>query len=195
MYKNIDDKKDEELVELARGGNPEAFVELVKRFKTKGSALARSYYVFGHGQEDLENECRIALCKAIDTYDYNREGKAAFKTYVEVVMRNHLGMLVRRVSVLLESKKKVCDLDFVLNVSLGTSDTCEKVCSKEYLDYIKNYIIGNDVEDLLIFDAIIGKVTYEELKKSGRCTGNVYYKGSKLIARIRSKIDEDDLRD
>ncbi|MGL5576106.1 MAG: sigma factor [Sarcina sp.] len=196
MGKNMKVKTSEELVVLVKEGNKEevsgAILELFERYKDSISFLASSYYIFGHGKSDLENECRIAFYNAIYTYDVGRDVK--FKTYANVVMKNHLAMLFRRVATLIESKSDVCDLDFALNITKGTGDICKKVCNDEYLNYIKGYIIGDNVEELLLFDAIIGRVTYKELKESGKCLGNVYYKGSRLIAKIRKKLDEDDLK-
>jgi DNA-directed RNA polymerase specialized sigma24 family protein len=189
LYVKFEDKTIEELIVLVRGKNSkssEAFVEIVRRYTSRIEYVAGSYYIFGHGREDIINECRIALFKATDCYDDSRG--ASFDTYSDKVIKNHLGMLIRRVSVLIESKNKVCDLDFALNVLSHDSKVCEEVCSREYLSYVRNYIVGLDSEEQALFDAVIGLVSYKELKDSGRCTGDVYYKASRLIARIRSAI-------
>lgn len=172
--------------------NEVIFEELFKRYENDISFLVNSYYIFGYSSEDLKNECAFAFYRAIFSYDEGRNVK--FRTYVLKVMRNHLSMILRRISVLFESKNKVCDLDFVLNVSYGNGDVCKEICSSEYIDYIKDNIIGDNTEDLLIFSAIIGKTTYRDLINSGRCSGNAYYKASKLISKIRRKVNIEDLK-
>lgn len=191
MFKNLGNKSNEELVSLAKEGNAQAFVEIVERFKPRISFFASAYYIFGHSNEDLENECRIALYKAMDTFDASK--KITFSTFSQKVMKNHMRMLLRRVSVLIETKNCVCDLDFALNVSIGNCDVCKKVINAEYIEYIKNYIIGNNPEDLLIFDAVIGNITYKELKDKLN-NDNAYYRASKLISKIRNEINVDDLK-
>ena len=141
--------------------NDDVFVELFKMYERDINFLVSSYYIFGYSDEDLRNECALAFYKAIFSYDVSRNVK--FRTYVVKVMRNHLSMILRRVSVLFESRSKVCDLDFVLNVSCRDGDVCEEICSSEYLDYIRDNIVGDNAEDLLIFSVIIGKTTYRDL--------------------------------
>lgn len=192
MFKFIIERTDEELVVLLANDSDEIiFDELFKRYERDVSFLVNSYYIFGYSPEDLKSECALAFYRAIFSYDASKGVK--FKTYVLKVMRNRLSTILSRVSVLFESKSKVCDLDFVLNVSCRDGDVCEKICSDEYLEHIRNNIIGDDKEDLLLFSAVIGETSYSDLIKSGGCSGNVYYKASKLISKIRGRINKKDL--
>lgn len=83
---------DVDLVSLSRCGNAAATEILVCRYRPLLEAAARKYYIAGNELDDLYQECVIAFCKAIRTYD---ERRGAFPAFVEMCVRRHLITVLR----------------------------------------------------------------------------------------------------
>lgn len=60
---------DEELVLRARAGSDAAYTELLDRYAGVAGARARAYYLAGADREDLLQEARIGLYKAVRDFD------------------------------------------------------------------------------------------------------------------------------
>lgn len=69
---------DAELLALAAEGRESAVEELLTRYKSMVTALARRYFLVGGDAEDLVQEGMIALYRAIGTYDPLHGGFAAY---------------------------------------------------------------------------------------------------------------------
>ena len=87
---------DEALVSAARGGNDEAFAQLVSRCSSVLQALSQKYRQYGAEPEDLVQEGLLGLLSAVQTYQSGNN--ATFRTYAGVCIRNRMLSLVRRLS-------------------------------------------------------------------------------------------------
>lgn len=88
----LDHLEDETLAQKAQGGNEDAARELIRRyadFKPRlTEAIARSFRMPGLEYEEKVAECRLALAKAIRTYEQGKGTK--FRTYAKTLMTNAL---------------------------------------------------------------------------------------------------------
>jgi len=82
------DLADEELVELARAGEPEAQRELLERYRRFARAKARSYFLVGGDREDIVQEGMIGLYKAIR--DYSADAGASFRSFAELCITRQI---------------------------------------------------------------------------------------------------------
>ena len=78
---------DEELVELARGGDCRAQDVLIERYKALVKVRARAYFMVGADSEDIVQEGMIGLFKAIRDY---RPGAASFSTFSQLCVTRQI---------------------------------------------------------------------------------------------------------
>ena len=79
---------DEELVLLAKSGNPSAVEVLVNRYKNLVRIRSKSYFLAGADREDLVQEGMIGLYKAVMSFDTSRN--VTFKTFAELCVTRHI---------------------------------------------------------------------------------------------------------
>ncbi len=78
---------DEQLVELAKTGDKQAWEQLYSRFKPRVLALARRFFLCGGETEDLVQEGMFGLYSAVQTYNGNL---SAFSSYAYSCIRNRI---------------------------------------------------------------------------------------------------------
>lgn len=78
---------EKELFARAAEGDESAVEELLTRYKSIATALARRYFLVGGDAEDLAQEGMIALYRAIKTYE---PGQGAFASYAASCVKNRL---------------------------------------------------------------------------------------------------------
>ncbi len=83
---------DEELCELAAGGDRAAQEQLLGRYKNRVLAIARRFFLSGTETEDLVQEGMCGLYSAISGYT---PAKGAFAPYANACVRNRIADVVR----------------------------------------------------------------------------------------------------
>ena len=86
--KNYIDLKDEEVVELAQGGNGAASDFLIDKYKDMAKTIAQKYYITGADREDVVQEGMIGIFKAIRNYSLG-EG-SAFKSFAYLCIERQI---------------------------------------------------------------------------------------------------------
>lgn len=84
-YDSIDD---EDIVEQAKDGDPQALEYLITKYKNFVRAKARSYFLIGADKEDIIQEGMIGLYKAIR--DYNKDKLTSFKAFAELCITRQI---------------------------------------------------------------------------------------------------------
>ena len=82
------DKKDEELVVMARSGNDRALEYLLCKYQNFVKAKAKSYFLIGADKEDIYQEGMIGLFKAIR--DFKDDKLASFKVFAELCITRQI---------------------------------------------------------------------------------------------------------
>lgn len=81
-------KAEQKLVSHARAGNPVAQQELIERYRPALRIVARSFRLQSGDEDDLHQEGRIGLFKAIQNFDESRN--LSFSTFASVCMRRQI---------------------------------------------------------------------------------------------------------
>lgn len=92
----LEEKTDEELIELYRQSISEAGEVLVQRYKKFVRTKIKANYFLGADKEDLIQEGMIGLFKAICDYNENRE--ASFKSFATICITRQLSTAFKTVS-------------------------------------------------------------------------------------------------
>lgn len=93
LYDEIDmdiyiNMEDEDIVEEAKMGVPQALEYLITKYKNFVRIKARSYFLIGADREDIVQEGMIGLYKAIR--DYNRDKLTSFKAFAELCITRQI---------------------------------------------------------------------------------------------------------
>ncbi|WP_371731877.1 RNA polymerase sporulation sigma factor SigH [Thermaerobacter sp. PB12/4term] len=86
--RDLDRMEDEEIVEIARQGNPEALEYLIGKYKNFVRSKARSYFLVGADREDIIQEGMIGLYKAIR--DFRSDKLSSFRAFAELCITRQI---------------------------------------------------------------------------------------------------------
>lgn len=84
-YENM---TDEEVVEIARGGDVDAQEYLINKYKNYVRAKARTYFLLGGDKEDLVQEGMIGMYKAIR--DFRSDKLSSFRAFAELCITRQI---------------------------------------------------------------------------------------------------------
>lgn len=153
-YKNLNDY---ELLYRIREDNMLSVDVLIKKYEPVIVGLAKKFYPIvkccGADMNDLVQEGRIALLKAINAYD---ESDSLFYTYVSVCLKNHLITYCRSLS---SSKHSILNYSISEEYSYNISDI-----SFEPDGYLNEKCfddaIINEMNDLKFIDSCVFELRY-----------------------------------
>lgn len=107
---------DEELVSAYHGGQAQAADYIVKKYEKLVEKSARAFFLLGADKEDLIQEGRMGLYKAIRDYDSERD--ASFSTFANLCVARQI-----RTAVSTYSRKKNTPLNNSISLD-GSDDEC-----------------------------------------------------------------------
>lgn len=86
--KDISNKTDEELAEIARDGDKDALEYLLSKYKDLVEMKVSKYFIIGAEKEDIVQEGLIGLYKAIKCFDKTKEN--SFKSFANLCIERQL---------------------------------------------------------------------------------------------------------
>lgn len=86
--KDISDKTDEEIAEVARDGDKDALEYLLDKYKDLVEMKVNKYFIIGAEKEDIIQEGLIGLYKAIKGFDANKE--SSFRSFANLCIERQL---------------------------------------------------------------------------------------------------------
>ena len=156
---------DEELINQIRNNDPQALNEIIERYKSLIEIRVSNYFINGAEKDDLMQEGRIGLFKAIMNYDAEKD--ASFNTFANLCIERQLINAVKNANrqkhmplnnyVSLngsDDDNSSENIDTVLNNSV--EDPLDTITKKEYMNEINDTLDKNlsdfekDVLDLLL---------------------------------------------
>ena len=156
---------DEELINQIRENDPQALNEIIERYKSLIEIRVSNYFINGAEKDDLMQEGRIGLFKAIMNYDAEKD--ASFNTFANLCIERQLINAVKNSNrqkhmplnnyVSLngsDDDSSSENIDTVLNNSV--EDPLDTITKKEYMNEINDTLDKNlsdfekDVLDLLL---------------------------------------------
>ncbi len=184
--KRNDKNRIDALVASAKNNDKFAFVELTGIFSPFITSLAHSFNIPDSEYDDLYQEGRIALYKAVCTFDYS---KASFITYARVCIKNAMTSFIRTYSA--ENKISVgsVSIDDTENeiASLFTEITPEDaLIAREFINELESAIdtILSEVERTVIRHRLSGIGTTEISVIVGKDTKSI----ENTLFRARKKL-------
>ena len=124
---------DEELINQIRKNDPQALNEIIERYKSLIEIRVSNYFINGAEKDDLMQEGRIGLFKAI--MNYNAEKDASFNTFANLCIERQLINAVKN-----SNRQKHMPLNNYVSLNGSDDDS-----SSENIDTVLN----NSVEDPL----------------------------------------------
>lgn len=165
---NYKDLNDFEMFYRIRENDDIALNDMLLKYEPLIMKIARKYYSFlkkyGIDFEDLVQEGRLAISKAINTYD--ADGNCLFYTYVSICINRHMISLCRNIT---RKKRNVSfydvDNDCLDLISDFTSEPSfcmiEKYDDELFISY-KNMF---DIDDSSIFELKYNGFSYKEISQ------------------------------
>ncbi len=166
---------DEEIIEIAKGGNDSALEYLMNKYKNFVRAKARSYFLIGADREDIIQEGMIGLYKAIR--DFRSDKLSSFRAFAELCITRQIITAIktatRQKHIPLNSyvslNKPIYDEDSdrtLLDILSGSkiSDPEELIISREEFGAIEEKMgeILSDLEWRVLMAYLDGK-SYQEI--------------------------------
>lgn len=184
----VDDKI---LVESCRKGDDRAVEQLLTKYKSLVSGVARSYFIVGADDEDLVQEGMIALYKAIGSYDTKSE--VPFSAYACSCIKNRLLDAIKSAN--RDKHKALNSYVPIYEIGEGTfvSDSAEdRAIRLENSIQVKKTIAENLTKDeLRVLSLYLRGQSYRdiatEVGKSEKSVDNVL---QKIKKKIRSVLDK-----
>lgn len=185
---------DEELINQIRKNDPQALNEIIERYKSLIEIRVSNYFINGAEKDDLMQEGRIGLFKAIMNYDPIKD--ASFNTFANLCIERQLINAVKN-----SNRQKHMPLnnyvslngsdddssnetiDTVLNNSF--EDPLDTITKKEYMNEINDTLDKNlsDFEKNVL-DLLLKGYKYEEIAKKLDSNSKAI---DNAIQRIRKK--------
>lgn len=88
LLPDYDAMTDEQIVEIARGGDIDAQEYLINKYKNYVRAKARTYFLLGGDKEDLIQEGMIGMYKAIR--DFRNDKLSSFRAFAELCITRQI---------------------------------------------------------------------------------------------------------
>ena len=161
---------DEELAVLAKTDNLH-LEQLLIRYVSVVKKIASKYYVKGYDEEDLKQEGRLSLVRAVKLYD----GQSSFKNYASKCIKNSVLTLIKKANRLKNLPLK----DYVSLSGLAETDDADKnkILSTKKLSPEEDFIekekatelfekikINLSAYEFTVFSLYLDGYSYEEIK-------------------------------
>lgn len=171
---------EEEVVALARTGDPRAQEFLIKKYKNFVRGKARSYFLIGADREDIIQEGMIGLFKAIR--DYRPDKIASFKAFAELCITRQMITAIKTAT-----RQKHIPLNSYISLNKPIYDEDSE---RTLLDVVAGRTISNP-EELVIsreeFDSIEAKIG--EVLSDLELQVLTYYLDGKSYQEIAENLD------
>lgn len=145
---NTEKDSDEELINLANGGNQDALELLMKRYKDLVNIKVNKYFIIGAEKDDIVQEGMIGLYKAIKCYDSEKQN--SFKSFANMCIERQLITAIKT-----SNRQKHQPLNSYLSLNLSVYEEDDDTTLMDVFN-------GNSVEDPL--DTITRKEYYKTVE-------------------------------
>lgn len=164
IYKNLDDYN---LLSQVKNDDDLSVDILIKKYEPIIVGVAKKYYPIvkyqGADMNDLIQEGRIALLKAINAYEAE---DALFYTYVSVCIKNHLITYCRRLS---SSKHRALNYsvgeEYSYNIKDETFEPVEYLCGKRFDNLVISEMHELKFVDSCVFELRFNGFSYKEISE------------------------------
>lgn len=149
--KDYDNIKDEDLIEIIKSGDKQAFEYLLNKYKELVNAKVSKYFIIGAERDDIVQEGLIGLFKAIK--DYKPDMQNSFKNFANMCIERQLITAIKT-----SNRQKHIPLNSYLSLNISAYDEEEGESDTLLIDIFNNDLI----EDPL--DTIAKKEYYQNIE-------------------------------
>ncbi len=193
------ERGDEDLVAIAKGGDPMAMEFLLNKYKNFVRIKAKSYFLIGADREDIIQEGMIGLYKAVR--DFKADKLSSFRAFAELCITRQIITAIKTatrqkhipLNQYVSLNKPIYDEDSertLLDVmaSPKTSDPEDLVITQEVSDDIRQRIRQNlsDLESQVLESYLEGKSYQEMARDLGRHVKSI----DNALQRVKRKIEK-----
>lgn len=177
---------DNDLAELVKTGNNPAFDELVRRYRSTISFIAKRFSAQGYEESDFVQEGLVGLLYSCRTFD--NDGAASFKSYMSVVVERRFISIIRRsnASRAIPSSSLVNIDDVCAEVKDSAQNPEELIECREQLDSLfdklRAMLSHNEYKVLMLY---CGGLSYNEIAAKLSITPK---SADNAMQRVRRKI-------
>ena len=149
--KDYDNMKDEDLIEIIKSGDKQAFEYLINKYKELVNLKVGKYFIIGAEKDDIMQEGLIGLFKAIKSYKSDMQ--SSFKSFANMCIERQLITAIKT-----SNRQKHIPLNSYLSLNMSAYDEEEGESNTSLLEIFNNTLI----EDPL--DTITKKEYYQNIE-------------------------------
>ena len=151
--KDYDNIKDEDLIEIIKSGDKQAFEYLINKYKELVNMKVSKYYIVGAERDDIVQEGLIGLFKAIKSYKPDQQN--SFKSFANMCIERQLITAIKT-----SNRQKHMPLNSYLSLNISAYDEEEGESDTTLMDIFNTTLI----EDPL--DTITKKEYLQDIEKT-----------------------------
>ena len=151
--KDYDNVKDEDLIEIIKSGDKQAFEYLINKYKELVNMKVSKYYIVGAERDDIVQEGLIGLFKAIKSYKPDQQN--SFKSFANMCIERQLITAIKT-----SNRQKHMPLNSYLSLNISAYDEEEGKSDTSLIDIFNTTLI----EDPL--DTITKKEYYQNIENA-----------------------------
>ena len=129
--KDYDNIKDEDLIEIIKSGDKQAFEYLLNKYKELVNAKVSKYFIIGAERDDIVQEGLIGLFKAIK--DYKPDMQNSFKNFANMCIERQLITAIKT-----SNRQKHIPLNSYLSLNISAYDEEEGESDTSLIDIFNN---------------------------------------------------------
>ena len=153
INKDYDNIKDEDLIEIIKSGDKQAFEYLINKYKELVNMKVSKYYIVGAERDDIVQEGLIGLFKAIKSYKPDQQN--SFKSFANMCIERQLITAIKT-----SNRQKHMPLNSYLSLNISAYDEEEGESDTTLMDIFNTTLI----EDPL--DTITKKEYLQDIEKT-----------------------------
>lgn len=186
-FNNISNKSDEELIKLAKTGDDIYLEILLERYKPLVLSLANRYFIRGQDRDDVIQEAMIALFKAIQAFD--TEKQTTFAAFVKTTTQNHMIDSIRKSEA--KNNRVLSDAVSIENMKFFIEDEQSEdfgIHEEELQDLLSNESFKANFSDLewQVLNLRLFKLSYNDIAKELDVKEKVV---DNALQRIKQKLN------
>ena len=139
--KDYDNIKDEDLIEIIKSGDKQAFEYLLNKYKELVNVKVSKYFIIGAERDDIVQEGLIGLFKAIK--DYKPDMKNSFKSFANMCIERQLITAIKT-----SNRQKHIPLNSYLSLNISAYDEEEGESDATLIDVFNTTLIEDPLDTI-----------------------------------------------
>ena len=139
--KDYDNLKDEDLIEIIKSGDKQAFDYLISRYKELVNMKVSKYYIIGAERDDIVQEGLIGLFKAIKSYKSDMQN--SFKSFANMCIERQLITAIKS-----SNRQKHLPLNSYLSLNISAYDEEDGESDTSLIDVFDSSLIEDPLDTI-----------------------------------------------